>query len=306
MRIGLPGGGAPSTGSSSRRSGPRPRASPASGTRARSPATRWSRSRWRPGDVDDRARHRVLQTYTCHPVLLSRTVRPPWPSAIGAPGLHARHRPVARPRSRACSGCPTTRRAAHRRVRPVLTALLRGEPVRFAGGRVPREAGVRRRSSPQPVPVLVAALAPRLLRVAGEYTAARSSGWATRWRSKRTSRRGLARLRPMPVDPRPGSSPGSRRGARRRGRGASNGSRVVRDVRHAAQLPAHPRPRRRRPDPRTPRSSATRPRSPRRSKRCSRPARPTCGPRRSRSATTSRIESPQHAAFAELSAPLRA
>ena len=110
----------------------------------------------------------VLQTYTSHPALMACGPRR-WSPAWADPGSPwASGRPTSRSSS-PCSATPTTHPGRHTEeyVR-VLTALLRDGSVDFDGEdfrvHVPRGATV----PDPPVPVLVAALAPRLLRVAGE------------------------------------------------------------------------------------------------------------------------------------------
>ena len=75
----------------------------------------------------------------------------------------------------------------------IVTALLRGEAVDHVGDEFEVHVPARGRpvepAVPVPVPVLVSALAPRLLGVAGEQTDGRSCGWARRARSRRTSPR---------------------------------------------------------------------------------------------------------------------
>jgi F420-dependent oxidoreductase-like protein len=117
----------------------------------------------------------VLVTYTCHPVLqASRAIATA--SALGAPGrftlgVGPSHAVVI---NRLGLSYDTPGRHTDEYVQ-VLAGLLRGEQVSFAGQEFQVEAG------PLPllpdgaeIPVLVAALAPRLLRVAGAYTAGTS------------------------------------------------------------------------------------------------------------------------------------
>jgi F420-dependent oxidoreductase-like protein len=114
----------------------------------------------------------VLQTYTCHPVLQAgraATVA----AAIGEPGrftlgVGPSHQPVIEDilgLSYATPGRHTDEYVQ------VLTQLLRGEQVTFTGDEFRVNAGPVVLPGGRPIPVLVAALAPRLLRVAGEYAA---------------------------------------------------------------------------------------------------------------------------------------
>ena len=96
------------------------------------------------------------------------------PGRLGGRGhgpgrLHPRHRAVARARHRGRLR-PVLRppRAPHRGVRPGADRPAAGEAVDFDGEEFRVHAGGRAATPEPPVPVLVAALAPRLLRVAGE------------------------------------------------------------------------------------------------------------------------------------------
>jgi F420-dependent oxidoreductase-like protein len=109
----------------------------------------------------------VLQTYTSHPVLQANRIAAA-ASAMGRPGftlgIGPSHAPVIEDRyglSYATAGRHTEEYV------DIVAALLRGEPVDLAGEELTLR-GVEAQPPPQPVQVLVAALAPRLLRVAGE------------------------------------------------------------------------------------------------------------------------------------------
>src|ERR1700744_1180312 len=117
----------------------------------------------------------VLVTYACHPVLqASRAIATA--SALGTPGrftlgVGPSHRVVM---ERLGPSYDTPGRHTDEYVQ-IRAGLLAGEQVSFAGQEFQVEAG------PLPllpdgaeIPVLVAALAPRLLRVAGTYTAGTS------------------------------------------------------------------------------------------------------------------------------------
>jgi len=107
----------------------------------------------------------VLQTYTCHPVLqANRAVAVA--SAMGRDGFTLGIGPSHQPVIEGSYGLSYAHPGRHtEEYVEVLTALLAGETVSFDGDdhRVHAALGATR-----PVPVLVAALAPRLLRVAGE------------------------------------------------------------------------------------------------------------------------------------------
>jgi F420-dependent oxidoreductase-like protein len=112
----------------------------------------------------------VLQTYTSHPVLMAnRAVSVA--SAMGRPGFTLGIGPSHRPAIEGAYGLDYGHAGRHTEeyVR-VLAPLLRGESVRFEGEdfRVHLDGVVP--APPAPVQLLLAALAPRMLRVAGELT----------------------------------------------------------------------------------------------------------------------------------------
>ena len=111
----------------------------------------------------------VLVTYACHPVLQayrSATVA----AAIGKGrftlGVGPSHQPVIE----GMFGIPyaTAGRNTDEYIQ-IVTDLLRGKPVSFTGEEFRVNAAGAQLVDDTPVPVLVAALAPRLLRVAGHY-----------------------------------------------------------------------------------------------------------------------------------------
>ena len=114
----------------------------------------------------------VLQTYTTHPVLMATRARAV-ADAIGAKdrfvlGVGPSHQPVIE----GMFGLPYDHAGRHtEEYISILAPLLRGEAVKFEGEdfRVTVPAG--RVSEGSEVQLLVSALAPRLLRVAGEQTA---------------------------------------------------------------------------------------------------------------------------------------
>jgi F420-dependent oxidoreductase-like protein len=114
----------------------------------------------------------VLQTYTCHPVLMANRALSV-AAAIGANGrftlgIGPSHHPVIE----GMFGLSYARAGRHtdEYVR-LLTALLRGEQVSFSGDEFHVNAGPPALANGVDVPVLVSALGPRLLRVAGQYAA---------------------------------------------------------------------------------------------------------------------------------------
>ena len=165
-----PGGGATADRIVQQAAKPRPTGSRASGTRARSSATRSSPWRWPAG----RRRRSSWAPRCCRPTRAirscRRTGRASTAAAMGRPGLHARHRPVA----------PAGDRG---RVRPVLRPRRRRTP-RSTSRCSPRCSAARaststathfrvhipasRTAAAAGAPGARRALAPRLLRVAGE------------------------------------------------------------------------------------------------------------------------------------------
>jgi F420-dependent oxidoreductase-like protein len=114
----------------------------------------------------------VLQTYACHPVLqASRAAAVA--SAIGGPGrftlgVGPSHEPVVE--GTLGLSYQTPGRHTDEYVQ-IVAALLRGQPVSFAGEEFRVNAGPLERIGDAEIPMLVAALGPRLLRVAGQHTA---------------------------------------------------------------------------------------------------------------------------------------
>jgi F420-dependent oxidoreductase-like protein len=109
----------------------------------------------------------VLQTYTCHPVLqANRAVAVS--AAMGRDGFTLGIGPSHEPVIEGMFGLSYAHPGRHTEeyVR-VLTDLLAGDPVSYDGEDHRVHAAL---PSTRPVPVLLAALAPRLLRVAGERT----------------------------------------------------------------------------------------------------------------------------------------
>ena len=110
----------------------------------------------------------VLQTYTCHPVLQANRAASV-AAAMDRDGFTLGIGPSHEPAIEGAYGLSYEHPGRHTEeyVR-VLTALLAGETVSFEGEEFRVHAAAM--SPDRPVPVLVSALAPRLLRVAGELT----------------------------------------------------------------------------------------------------------------------------------------
>ena len=110
----------------------------------------------------------VLQTYPCHPLLQANRVA----SAVDAmrrPGFTLGIGPSHEPLIRGVFGMSYDHpgRSTEEYVR-ILTGVLRGETVDFEGRDWSAHTAGRTAKLAHPVPVLVSALGPRLLRVAGE------------------------------------------------------------------------------------------------------------------------------------------
>ncbi len=109
----------------------------------------------------------VLQTYTCHPVLQANRAAST-AAAMGRPGLTLGVGPSHRPVIEDVYGLSYDHVGAHtEEYVTVLAQLLRGEPVSHHGAHFDVEVPSLS-VPPQPASVMVSALAPRLLRVAGE------------------------------------------------------------------------------------------------------------------------------------------
>lgn len=114
----------------------------------------------------------VLQTYACHPALTAMRGL----SAVAAIGTPGRFTlgvgPSHEPMVQGMLGIPYRTPGRHtEEYVQVLAALLRGEQVGFAGEEFTVHMGPLPLPDGEPVPVLVSALGPRLLRVAGQYAA---------------------------------------------------------------------------------------------------------------------------------------
>jgi F420-dependent oxidoreductase-like protein len=114
----------------------------------------------------------VLQSYTCHPVLQASRAAAIG-SAIGGVrrftlGVGPSHRVIVEDRLGLSYDTPGQHTEEYVQI---LAGLLRGEQVSFVGRDFRVEAGPLPLPDGAEIPVLVAALAPRLLRVAGSYAA---------------------------------------------------------------------------------------------------------------------------------------
>ena len=113
----------------------------------------------------------VLQTYTAHPVLqANRAVSVA--EAMGRPGFTLGLGPSHRPPIEDAYGLSYANPGRHtEEYIQVLMALLQGEAVHFEGEDFRVHAGGPPAAERVEIPVLLAALAPRMLRVAGQLTA---------------------------------------------------------------------------------------------------------------------------------------
>lgn len=111
----------------------------------------------------------VLQTYPCHPLLQANRVASVV-DAIGRPGFALGIGPSHEPVIRGIYGMPYDHpgRSTEEYVR-IIVDLLNGKPGDFDGEDWTAHPSGLAVAPPHPVPVLVAALGPRLLRVAGEF-----------------------------------------------------------------------------------------------------------------------------------------
>ena len=112
----------------------------------------------------------VLQTYTCHPVLQAQRAIAT-AEAMGRPGFTLGLGPSHLPAIEGAYGLSYAHPGRHTEEYVfIVTALLRGEAVDHVGDEFEVHVPARGRPVEPAVPVLVSALAPRLLRVAGEQT----------------------------------------------------------------------------------------------------------------------------------------
>ncbi len=112
----------------------------------------------------------VLQTYTSHPVLMAARAGSVV-AAMGRAGFTLGIGPSHRPPVEGAYGLSYDNPGRHtEEYVEVLTALLRGGPVDFDGDEFHVHTAAPGGGPAFPVPVLVSALAPRLLRVAAEHT----------------------------------------------------------------------------------------------------------------------------------------
>jgi F420-dependent oxidoreductase-like protein len=110
----------------------------------------------------------VLQTYPVHPLAQANRVAATV-AAMGRPGFTLGIGPSHQPVVEGVLGMSYDRPGSHtEEYVTVLAALLRGEEVDHQGEHYRVFAGGRAQTPPHPVPLLIAALGPRLLRIAGE------------------------------------------------------------------------------------------------------------------------------------------
>jgi F420-dependent oxidoreductase-like protein len=113
----------------------------------------------------------VLQTYTCHPTLQANRAAAVV-AAMRRPGFTLGVGPSHEPVIAGMHGLDFRHPGRHtEEYVEVLAPLLRGEPVAFAGEDFHVNAGPPPLAEGTEIPLLLAALGPRLLRVAGQRTA---------------------------------------------------------------------------------------------------------------------------------------
>ncbi|NKZ11281.1 TIGR03564 family F420-dependent LLM class oxidoreductase [Mycolicibacterium septicum DSM 44393] len=111
----------------------------------------------------------VLQTYPCHPLLQANRVAAA-ANAMGRPGLTLGLGPSHAPVVRDVLGLSYTRVAENtEEYLRLTTALLRGEAVDFTGAHWSLHGQGRMAQTEHRVPVLVAALGPQMVRIAGRH-----------------------------------------------------------------------------------------------------------------------------------------
>ena len=110
----------------------------------------------------------IVQTYTCHPSLQANRASAV-ASAMGRPGFTLGIGPSHHPVIEGAYGMSYEHPGRHtEEYVQILAPLLRGEQVDVSGEDWSFHGTGRVQAPPHPVPLLVAALGPRLLRVAGE------------------------------------------------------------------------------------------------------------------------------------------
>jgi F420-dependent oxidoreductase-like protein len=111
----------------------------------------------------------VLQTYPCHPLLQANRVGAA-ANAMGRPGLTLGIGPSHAPVVRGVLGMSYEHAAANtEEYLTILTALLRGADAELAGEHWTLHGAGRMVPLEHPVPVLLAALGPRMVRIAGRH-----------------------------------------------------------------------------------------------------------------------------------------
>ena len=111
----------------------------------------------------------VLQTYPCHPLLQANRVAAA-ANAMGRPGLTLGIGPSHEPVVRGVLGLSYAHAAQNtEEYLGILTPLLRNEDVEFTGEHWSLHGYGRMSGIDHPVPVLLAALGPRMVRIAGRH-----------------------------------------------------------------------------------------------------------------------------------------
>jgi F420-dependent oxidoreductase-like protein len=111
----------------------------------------------------------VLQTYPCHPLLQANRAASAV-ATMGRPGLTLGIGPSHEPLIRDVYGLSYDHPGRNtEEYTQILTGLLRGRDIDFQGQDWTTRSDGRMTPLPHPVPVLLSALSPRLLRVAGQH-----------------------------------------------------------------------------------------------------------------------------------------
>jgi F420-dependent oxidoreductase-like protein len=111
----------------------------------------------------------VLQTYPCHPLLQANRVAAA-ANAIGRPGLTLGLGPSHEPLVRGVLGMPYDRPGRNtEEYLQIISGLLRGQEIDYDGHDWTTHSPAGMVQIDHPIPLLLSALSPRMLRIAGQY-----------------------------------------------------------------------------------------------------------------------------------------